>query len=130
MPRLAKAKKKTSEKEAGGEGFHAILSVAVNESTSLNLQKKKPRLATIKSKIAGSKKKSSKAATSTSEEPPSPEDGPRKCLTEELVDLEKPKGKVTTLLSRGKLKRVFVVDDPTGKDTSPPSNENGISFCK
>jgi hypothetical protein len=37
MPRLAKTKKKPLEKEAGGNGFEAILSVAVNETTSLNL---------------------------------------------------------------------------------------------
>jgi hypothetical protein len=37
MPRLAKTKKKPSEKEAGGDGFEAILSVAINETTSLNL---------------------------------------------------------------------------------------------
>jgi hypothetical protein len=88
MPRLAKAKKKPSEKEAGGDGFEAILSVATNETTSPNLQQKSHRTATIKSKIAGSKKKSSNALTSTSEEPPSPEDGTRKCPSEELVEEE------------------------------------------
>jgi hypothetical protein len=81
MPRLAKAKKNPSEKEVGGDGFEAFLSVAVNETTSLNLQKKSPRTATTPTKIAGSKKKSSKAATSTSEEPPSPEAGARKHLS-------------------------------------------------
>ncbi len=105
------------------------MSVAVNETTSLNLQKKSQRTATMKSKITGSKKKSSKAATSTSEEPPSLEDGARKRPPEELVEVEKPKGKVTTLWQRGKLKRVVFVDVPTGKDTGPPPNENG-SFCK
>jgi hypothetical protein len=45
----------------------------------------------MKSKIAGSKKKCSKAATSTSEEPPGSEDGARKCPPEELVEVEKPK---------------------------------------
>jgi len=106
------------------------LSVATNETTSLNLQQKSHRTATIKSKIAGSKKKSSNAVTSTSEEPPSPEDGTRKCPSEELVEEEKPKRKVTTLWSRGKAKRVVIVDLPKGKDTGPPSNENGVSFCK
>jgi hypothetical protein len=38
MPRLAKTKKKPSEKGAGGDGFEAISSVAFNETTSLNLQ--------------------------------------------------------------------------------------------
>jgi hypothetical protein len=87
-------------------------------------------MATMKSKIAGSKKKSSKAATSTSEKPPSPEDGAKKCPPEELVEVEKPKRKVTTLWSRGKLKRVVVADLPKGKNAGPPSNENGVSFCK
>jgi hypothetical protein len=38
MPRLAKAKKKPSEKEASGDGdgFEAISSVGVSETTSLN----------------------------------------------------------------------------------------------
>ncbi len=44
--------------------------------------------------------------------------------------MEKPKQKVTTLWSRGKLKRVVVVDPPKGKITGPPSNENGVSICK
>ncbi len=91
MPRLAKAKKKPSGKEAGGDGFEAILSIATNETTSLNLQQKSHRTATIESKIAGSKKNSSNTVTSTSEEPPSPEDGARKCPPEELVEEEKPK---------------------------------------
>jgi hypothetical protein len=78
-------------------------------------------MATMKSKIAGSKK-SSKAATSTS--------GARKCPPEKLVEVEKLKQKVTTLWSRGKAKRAVVVDLPKGKDTGPPFNENGISFCK
>jgi hypothetical protein len=73
------------------------LSVDVSESTSLNMQSKSPRMERTKSKVAGSKKKSSKAARSTSEEPPSPETGGRKCSPEELVALEKQKGKVTTL---------------------------------
>ncbi len=66
MPRLAKTTKKPSEKEASGDGdgFEAILSVGVGESTSLNMQMKSPRTARTKSKIAGSKKKTSKAATS------------------------------------------------------------------
>jgi hypothetical protein len=58
-------------------------------------------MATMTSKIAGSKKKSSKAATSTSEEHPSSEDGARQCPPEELVEVEKPKGKVTTLWQKG-----------------------------
>jgi hypothetical protein len=84
----------------------------------------------MKSKIAGSKKKSSKAATSTSEEPSSPEDGTRKCPPEELVEVEKPKQKVTTLWSSGKANRVIIVDLPKVKDIDLPSNENGVSFCK
>jgi hypothetical protein len=132
MPRLAKAKKKPSEKEASGDGdgFGAISSVGVSEITSLNLRKKSPRMARTASKVAGSKKKSSKAALSTSEEPPSPEAAARKRPPEELVELEKAKGKVTTLWQRGKSKRVVVVDVPTGKDTGPPPNKNGVSFCK
>jgi hypothetical protein len=85
MPRLAKAKKKPSEKVASdeGDGVEVILSVGVGESTSLNMQRKSPRTARANSKVAGSKKKSSKAATSTSEETPSPEAGGRKCPLEE-----------------------------------------------
>jgi hypothetical protein len=69
MPRLAKAKKKPSEEEASGDGdgFEAISSVGVSETTSLNLQRKSPRMARMTSKVAGSKKKSSKVATLTSE---------------------------------------------------------------
>ena len=84
--------------------------------------------ARTKSKVAGSKKKTSNAATSTSEEPPSPEAGGRKRPPEELVALEKLKGKVTTLWQRGKPKRVVVSDVPTGKDTGPPLNESGVSW--
>ncbi len=40
-----------------------------DESTSLNMQSKSPMMARTKSKVAGSKKKTSKAATSTSEKP-------------------------------------------------------------
>ncbi len=104
--------------------------MGVSESTSLNMQKKSTRTAKTKSKVAGYKKRRSKAATSTSEQPPSPEAGGRKCPPEELVELEKPKGKVTTLWQEGKPKRVIIVDIPTGKDTGPPLNENGVSFCK
>jgi hypothetical protein len=86
--------------------------------------------ARTKSKVAGSKTKRSKAVTSTSEESPSPEAGGRKYPPEELVALEKQKGKVNTLWQRGKPKRVVVSDVPTGKDTGPPPNENGVSFCK
>ena len=130
MPRVAKTKKKPSEKEASsdGDGFKAISSVGVGESTSLNMQRKSTRMARIKSKVAGSKKKSSRAATSTSEQLPSPEAGGRKCPPEHLVALEKQKGKVTTLWQRGKPKRVVIVDVPTGKDTSPPLNESGVSW--
>ncbi len=132
MPRLAKTKKKTSEKEGSGDGdgSEAILSVGVGESTSLNMQRRSPTTARTKSKVGGSKKKTSKAANSTSEEPPSPESGGRKCSPEQLVALEKQKGKVTTLWQRGKPKRVVVSDVPLGKDTGPPPNKNSISFCK
>jgi hypothetical protein len=78
MPKVAQTKKKgkkPSEKVASGDGdgFETILSVGVGESTSLNMQRKHPMTARTKSKVAGSKKKTSKAATSTSEEPPIPE---------------------------------------------------------
>ncbi len=108
MPRLAKTKKKPSEKKASGagDGFEAIFSVGVGESTSLNMQRKSPRTARTKSKVAGSKKRTSKASTSISEEPPSPEAGRRKCPPEQLVALDKQKGKVITLWQRGKPKRV------------------------
>jgi hypothetical protein len=132
MPRIAKAKKKLSEKETSGDGdgFEVISSVGVSKSTSLNLGRKSPRMARKKSKVAGSKKNSSKAATSTSEEPPSPEAGGRNCTPEELVESEKPKRNVTTLWQREKPKRAVIVDIPTGKDTGPPPNSNGVSFCK
>ena len=83
MPKVAQTKKKGTkplEKEASGDGdgFEAILSVKVGESTILNMQMKSPTTARTKSKVAGSKKKTSNAATSTSEEPPSPEAGGRK----------------------------------------------------
>ncbi len=132
MPRLAKTKKKTSEKEASGDDdeFEAILSVGGGESTSLNMQRKSPTRTRTKSKVAGSKKKTSKAATSTSEETLSPEAGGRICPPEQLVALEKQKRRVTTLWQRGKLKRVVVSDVPTGKDTGPPPNKNGASCCK
>ncbi len=114
MPRLAKAKKR-KKLVVMVMVFEAFLSVGVGESTSLNMQRKSPRTARMKSKVAGSKKKTSKAATSTSEEPPSPEAGGRKCPPEQLVALEKQKGKVTTLWQRGKPKRVVVSDVPKGK---------------
>jgi hypothetical protein len=131
MPRIAKDRKTPSEKKASGDGdgFEAISSVGVSESTSLNMQRKSPRMARTKSKVAGSKKKSSTAATSTSEEPPSPEAGGRKCPPKELVALEKLKGKVTTIWQRAKPRRVVVSDVPTGKDTGPPLNKSGVSFC-
>jgi hypothetical protein len=124
--------KKTSGKEASGDGdgFEAILSVCVGESTSLNMKRKSPTMARTKSKVAGSKKKTSNAAASTSEEPPSPESDRRKCPPEQLVVLEKQKGKVTTLWERGKPMRVEVTNVPLGKDTRPPPNKNGVSFCK
>ncbi len=84
----------------------------------------------MKSKVAGSKKKTFKGATSTSEEPPSPEAGGRKCPPEQLVVLEKQKGKVATLWQRGKPKRVIIFDVLMGKDTGPPPNKNGVSFPK
>ncbi len=89
--------------------------------------RKSTRTARTKFKVAGSK--SFKAATSTSEQPPSPKAGGRKCPPEESVALEKLKGKVTTLWQREKPMRVVIVDVPTGKDTGPPLNKNGISFC-
>jgi hypothetical protein len=92
------------------------------------MQRKSTRTARTKSKVAGSKKKSSKATTSISEQPPSPEAGGRKRPPEELVALEKLKKKVTTFWQRGKPKRVVIVDVPTGKDTGPPLNKNGVSF--
>jgi hypothetical protein len=56
MPRVAKTKKIPSEKEASGDGdgFEAILSVGVGESTSLNTKRKSPTTARTKSKVAGS----------------------------------------------------------------------------
>jgi hypothetical protein len=81
----------------------------------------------VTSKVARSKKKSSAAATDTSEEPPIPEDGARKHPPVELI--EELKQKVTTLWSRGKAKRVVIVDLLKGKDTGPLSNEIGVSFC-
>jgi hypothetical protein len=80
------------------------LSVGVGESTSLNMQRKSPTTARMKSKVAGSKKKTSKAANSTSEEPPSPESGGRKCPPEHLVALEKQKGKVTSIWQKVNLR--------------------------
>ncbi len=135
MPRVAQTKKKgkkPSEKVASGDGdgFETILSVGVGESTSLNMQRKSPTMARTKSKVAGSKKKTSKAASSTSKEPPIPESVGRKHPPEQLVALEQQKGTVTTLWQRGKPKRVVVSDVPTGKDTGPPPNKNGVSFHK
>jgi hypothetical protein len=61
MPRLAKTKKKPSGKEASGDGdgFEAILSVGVGESTCFDMQRKSPMMARTQSKVAGSKKKTS-----------------------------------------------------------------------
>ncbi len=135
MPRVAQTKKKgkkPSEKVASsdGDGFETILSVGVGESTSLHMQRKSPMMARTKSKVAGSKKKTSKAAPSTSEEPPIPESVRIKHPPEKLVALEQQKGTVTTLWQRGKPKRVAITDVPTGKDTGPPPNKNGVSFHK
>jgi hypothetical protein len=135
MPRVAKTKKKgkkplAKEASGDGDGFETISSVGVGESTSLNMQRKSPMTARTKSKVAGSKKKTSKAATTTSEEPPSPESVGIKHPPEQLVALEQQKGTVTTLWQRGKPTRVVVTDVPTGKDTGPPPNKNGVSFCK
>ncbi len=47
-----------------------------------------------------------------------------------MVALEKQKGKVTTLWQWGKPKRVVVSDVPTGKDSGPPLNKNGVSVRK
>ncbi len=63
----------------------------------LTCQKKNPMSATVTSKVARIKNKSSTAATNTSEEPPSPEDGTQKCSPEELIEEDKPKQKLTTL---------------------------------
>ena len=133
MPRVAQTNKKGKkplEKEASGngDGFETILSVGVGESTSLNMQRKSPMTARTKSKVAGSKKKTSKAATSTSEEPPIPESVGRKHPPEQLVALEQQKGTVTTLWQRRKPKRVVITDGPTGKDTGPLPNEKDVSF--
>ena len=86
MPRVAQTEKKgkqPSKKVArgDGDGFETILSVGVGESTSLNMQRKSPRMARMKSKVAGSKKKTSKAAASISEDPFIPEAGGRKIPT-------------------------------------------------
>ncbi len=80
------------------------MSVGVGESTSLSMKRKSPTEARTKSKVAGSKKKTSNAADSTSEEPPIPESDGRKCPPEQLVALEKQKGKVTTLWQGGNLR--------------------------
>jgi hypothetical protein len=135
MPKVAqtmKKGKKPSEKEASGDsdGFETILSVGVGESTSLIMQRKHPMMARTKSKVAGSKKKTSKAATSKSEEPPIPESVGRKHPPEQLVALEQQKGTVTTLWQSGEPKRVVVADVFTGKGTGPPPNKRGISFHK
>jgi hypothetical protein len=135
MPKVAQIKKKgkkPSEKEASGDGdgFETISSIGVGESTSLNMQRKRPKTARTKSKVAGSKKRTSKAATSTSEEPPIPESIGRKHPPEQSVALEQQKGTVTTLWQRGKPKRVVIADVPTGKGTRPTPNENGVSFRK
>jgi hypothetical protein len=135
MPRVAKTMKKgkkPSEKEASGDddGFEIILSVGVGKSTSLNMQRKSPMMARTKSKVAGSKKRTSKAATSTSEEPLSPEPVGRKPPPEQLVALEQQKGTVTTLWQRGQPKRVVITDVPIGKDTGPLPNKNGVFFRK
>ncbi len=106
------------------------MSVGVGESTSLSMKRKSPTKARTKSKVAGSKKKTSNAAASTSEEPPSLESDGRRCPPEQSVALEKQKGEITNLWQRGKPKRVVVSDVPTGKDTRPPPNKISVSFHK
>jgi hypothetical protein len=137
MLRLVKTKKKPSEKGVGGDGLAAILLVALNETISPNQPKKNLRRATVTSNVARTKNKSSTSATTTSEDTknkspvalhPSPEDA-RKCPPDESIEVDKQKQKVTTLWSRGKPKKVVVVNLPKGKDNGPPSNENDVSFC-
>jgi hypothetical protein len=96
MPTLAKTKKKSSGKEArgDGEGFEVILSV----------KRKSPTKARTKSKVAGSKKKTFNAAAFTSEEPTSPESDGRKCPPEQLVALEKQRGRSLLFGNRGNLR--------------------------
>jgi hypothetical protein len=106
MPKVAQTKKKgekPSEKEASGDGdgVETISSVGVGESTSLNMQRKSPTTARTKSKVAGSEKKTSKAATSTSEEPPIPESVERKHPPEQLVALEQQKRDCHNSLAKG-----------------------------
>jgi hypothetical protein len=106
MPRVSKTKKKgktPSEKEASGDGngFETILSVGVGESTSHKMQRKSSMMARTKSKVAGSMKKTSKAATSTAEEPPSPESVGRKHPPEQLVALEQQKRDCHNSLAKG-----------------------------
>jgi hypothetical protein len=106
MLRVAQTKKKgtkPSEKVASGDGdgFETISSVGVGESTSLNMQRKSPMMARTKSKVAGSKKKTSKAAPSTSEEPPIPESVGRKHSPEQLVALEQQKRDCHNSLAKG-----------------------------
>ncbi len=50
MPMVAKTKKKPSEKDArgDGDGFEAILSVDVGESTSLSMKRKSAMMARTK----------------------------------------------------------------------------------
>ncbi len=62
MPRVAKTKKKgekPSEKEASGDGdgFETILSVGVDEITSLNMQRKSPMASRTKPKVAGQRRR-------------------------------------------------------------------------
>jgi hypothetical protein len=128
MPMVAKTKEKAFKERGDGDGFEAISSVGVGESTSLSIKRKSPMRARTKSKVAGSKKKTSNAAASTSEEPFSPESDGRKCPPKQLLALEKQKGEVTSLWQWGKPKRVVVSDVPTGKDTRPPPNKNDVSF--
>ncbi len=80
MPTAKNIEKPSEKKTTGdGDGFEAISTVGVGESTSLSMKGKSPMKARTKSKVAGSKKKTSNAADSTSEEPPIPESGGRKC---------------------------------------------------
>jgi hypothetical protein len=136
MPRLSKAKQKTSEKRVVGDGFTAILLIALIDTPSPN-KRKNPRRVTGRSNVARTKNKSPVALPPSPEDtknkspvalPPSPEDGERKHRPEKLIEEDKKKQKFTTLWSRGKAKKVNVVNIPKDKDTGPQSNQNGISF--
>jgi hypothetical protein len=137
MPRPIKAKKKPSEKGVVVDDLVAILFVALNDTPSPN-QRKNLRRVTVKSNVARTKTNSSIASPTSPEDtknkspvalPPSPEDSARKCPPEDLIEEDKQKQKATPFWSRGKPNKVVVVNLPKGKDTGPPSNKSGISFC-